>query len=472
MRAPRSAKTVHPDRFVQRWAAVVLAITLLYVIFGIPGDDRTDASQTDRVSPLNSWIWLTLLVMAMPVLQQRWREVLQLLKGSWALLALFLYFALSVTWALDPAASQRRWAFSFLQIVLFAILLSGIRRAAILHVIIAAVCGVGGVANLAAWMISPGSAMADDGFAGLQGQKNQAGLLFMYGCLATVPCIFLVAGRVWKAALAASTSVMAVLLVATRSSTSESVVVSAIFVMPMVLAMAQLKRRVILALSFGTILALTTAMLLYLAWTGVSGTDPMLPLRGVTFSARTDIWSFVVGEIVKRPWLGAGYESFWAINPDLQPSLKTYQWFGVYTIINEAHEGYLDLLATGGVVGLVGGLFVLFRTIAIAGPAIRGAAPARQAWKDGELARPTALFHLALLLGLIVHNFTESNLFSNNSVLAVAFLLTILDLEKWRLHRQLLASEVPAMGTGWRHREARSMVRPLNYSVRGRSDLR
>jgi hypothetical protein len=43
------------------------------------------------------------------------------------------------------------------------------------------------------------------------------------------------------------------------------------------------------------------------------------------------------------------------------------------------------------------------------------------------------VFHLTLLLGLLVHNVTESNLFSNNSVLAVAFTLSALDLEKWRL---------------------------------------
>ncbi len=141
----------------------------------------------------------------------------------------------------------------------------------------------------------------------------------------------------------------------------------------------------------------------------------------------------MIDEIGKRPWFGAGYASFWAIDPAVQPSLKSDMWFGVYTIINEAHEGYLDLLATGGVFGLAGGLFVLLRAIGAAGLAVSRAEPAAVAWRSGRLAYPTAAFHLALLTGLIVHNFTESNLFSNNSVLAIAFVLAALDLEKWRI---------------------------------------
>ena len=171
----------------------------------------------------------------------------------------------------------------------------------------------------------------------------------------------------------------------------------------------------------------------YLAWCGITNTDPFLPLRGATFTGRTDLWSFVMDEIAQRPWFGAGYSSFWAIDPAVQPSLKSDMWFGVYTIINESHQGYLELLATGGVAGFAGGLLVLFRALALAGRAVSRAEPAAVAWRTGRLAYPTAAFHMALLVGLVVHNFTESNLFSNNSVLAIALVLAVIDLEKWRL---------------------------------------
>jgi O-antigen ligase len=275
--------------------------------------------------------------------------------------------------------------------------------------------------------------MAEDGFAGLQSQKNQTGLLMMWGCLSAGSGCFLVHARRWKIAIGGAALLMALLLAATRSTTSQSVVISAVLVMPVLLLIARLPTRTILAVAAVFVLVLLVAPAGYIAWCGLTGMDPMLPLRGVTVSERKDIWAFVIGEIWKRPLLGAGYSSLWAINPALQPSLKTDAWFGVYTIINEGHNGYLDQLATGGIVGLLGALFVVFRSIVIAGRAIAVTAPAPQAWRDGTLAYPTAAFHLAFLLGLIVHNFTESNLFNNNALLAVGFLLTAIDLEKWRL---------------------------------------
>jgi O-antigen ligase len=214
------------------------------------------------------------------------------------------------------------------------------------------------------------------------------------------------------------------------------VVILAALTMPLLLAVARLPRRVILAITAVALLLPAGALLVYLAWCGVAGLDPMLPLREVTVSDRTPIWEFVIGEIAKRPWLGAGYSSFWAIDPALQPSLKSGPSLGIFSMINEGHEGYLDLLVTGGIIGLAGGLFILLRAIVLAGRAVVSTRPPDQAWRDGDMARPTAIFHLAFLLGLVIHNFTESNLFTNSGLLAVALMLCLLDLEKWRLARR------------------------------------
>jgi len=430
---PRKARAAHGDAWVQRLALACLVITLLYVVFGVPGEDTTDTGQTDRVSALNSWIWLALLLMSTPIALRRWREVAGLLLGCWPLLALFALFGLSVTWALDPSASFRRFLFTLVQLALFSTLLVGIRRAPLIHVAIAAVCTVAALADLASWVVAPGMAMTDEGFAGLQGQKNQTGLLLMYGILAAVPCMFLLRGRLSRLALAGGTVLMLALLVATRSTTSQSVVIAAALGMPVLLVVARLPVRVIWAIVAMAVLGLVMAAFGYLAWCAITRLDPWLPMRGVTFTARTDIWSFVVDEIAKRPWLGSGYSSFWGINPAVQPSLKTDMWFGVDVIITEAHSGYLDLWATNGIIGLVGGLLVLGRAIVLAFMAFARAGSVEQSWRDGRLARATATFYLALLLGLVIHNFTESNLFSNNGLLAVAFMLCLLDLEKWRI---------------------------------------
>jgi len=420
------------DRWTETLASLILALTLLWTVFGSLTDTVSDPTQTDHVNPFNSLVWLGLLAASVPILQRRWRETVALLAASWPLLLLFGYFALSVTWALDPPTSLRRLILTVLQFALMAIVVSGIRRAPALHVAIAVACAAAGLADAAYGVIAPGAAMTDEGFAGLHSQKNQTGLTMMYGCLAAAPCLFLLRGRA-RAALLALLAVMGGVLLVSRSTTSQSVVIAAAVVMPLLLLIARLPRRVILAIAAVGVLVPAAALLAYLAWCGVSGSDPLLPMRDATFTARNGIWLFVLDEIAKRPWTGAGFNSFWAINPAVQPSLKTDQWFGVYAIISEGHDGYLDLLATGGVIGLAGGLFVLGRAVGQAGLAIARTQPAAQAWRDGRMARPTAAFHLAFLLGLLVHNFTESSLFCTNGLLAVGLLVAMLDLEKWRL---------------------------------------
>ncbi len=419
--------------WVNRLTIVVLAAMLLYAIVGIPDFNRDADLASDYVNPLNRIIWLGLLALAAPIAIARWRSVLSLLGASWPLLLLYAFFYASTFWALDPDASTRRLIFTVVQLLLAAVLLSGLKQASTLHVLVAAVCVLAAVEDLAAWVLWPGYAMTSDGLAGLQLQKNQTGLLMMYGCLSAGSGFFLVRGRWARMAIGGSIALMALLLVATRSTTSQSIVLLAPVVMPFILGISRLPARAIWAV-VAIIPAVVVALFFgYIAWCGIVNYDPWLPLRGVTFTDRLDLWVFAVEEIPKRPWLGAGYSSFWAINPAVQPSLKSDMWFGTYALINEAHEGYLDLILTTGFVGLAGGLAVVFRTLGIAGRAIVRAEPAGIAARTGRMAYPTAAFHMAMLVGLLVHNLTESNLFSNNSVLAVAFVLTALDLEKWRL---------------------------------------
>ncbi len=423
------------ERWVGQLATGVLALTLAYAIIGIPELDRDRVNATDYVNPLNRYIWLGLLALATPVAVARWRRVVRLLVASWPLLVLYAYFAASTFWALDPPASTRRMLFTVVQLLLLVVLHSGLRRSVTVHVLVVGVCVAASVLDVAAYVAMPGYAMTDEGFAGVQLQKNQTGLMMMYGAMAAGTAYFLRRDALWRLALAGSLGLMLLILVATRSTTSQAITLLAPVVMVAMLAIATRTRAEIWAIVLAIVTAILAGLFLYVAWCGVQGADPWLPARGATFTGRTDLWQFVVDEFVKRPWLGSGYASFWSIDPSIQPSLKTDMWFGVYAIINEGHQGYLDLLATGGIIGLAGGLFVVLRTLGIGARAMVQADPAALAWQRGTLARPTAVFHMTLLTSLLVHNLTESNLFSNNSVLAVAFVLAALDLEQWRLDR-------------------------------------
>lgn len=425
---------MHPSErgeiWIQRLSTLLLGATLLYGINGIPEFDRDRILATDYVNPLNRWIWLGLLALSLPVLLRRFQPALRLARASWPLLVLYGYFACSTFWALDPGASTRRLLLSVVQMALLIILLSGLRRPPTAHVLLILVCVLAALADLGAWVLMPGYAMTDEGFAGLQLQKNQTGLMMMLGCLAAGTGFFLRPERLWRLGMVAALLLMGGLLLATRSTTSQVITLLMVPVIAAILGLAALPSRVAWAVVVSSLAGLLGALLLYVAWCDVSGIDWLLPMRGVTFTARTDLWSFVLDEIGRRPWFGAGYASLWAIDPAIQPSLKSDQWFGALAAINEGHEGYLDLVATTGLVGAALAMAVVMRTIVLASRAIGAATPSARSWRDGGMAHPTAVFHLAFVISLLAHNFTESNLFTNNSVLAVVLVLVALDLEK------------------------------------------
>jgi O-antigen ligase len=68
--------------------------------------------------------------------------------------------------------------------------------------------------------------------------------------------------------------------------------------------------------------------------------------RDATFTGRTDIWKAVLS-VHTSPVLGAGYESFW-----LGPRLMRV-WSQTGGGINEAHNGYLEIYLTLGLIGVL-----------------------------------------------------------------------------------------------------------------------
>jgi O-antigen ligase len=111
----------------------------------------------------------------------------------------------------------------------------------------------------------------------------------------------------------------------------------------------------------------------------------------VTFTGRTEIWSFALGSIASHPWKGHGFESFWysaGLRNALEPALR---WMGD---VATSHNSYLDLALTIGIPGLV-----LSVVAFIAAPLCAFHARLRTPQND-ELARfLTVLWLFALYLG-------------------------------------------------------------------------
>jgi O-antigen ligase len=218
------------------------------------------------------------------------------------------------------------------------------------------------------------------------------------------------------------------LLVASQSKTSLFIFIVVVTSAPLVVALGRAEVGVSFALTAMVGGMICANLLAWLALCTLDGSDPLAPVRGVTFTQRTDVWSFVISEIQKRPLLGSGFGSFWDIDARVQPSLQSGLWFAqpdAYT--NQAHDGYLDLMATTGVVGLAGGLALLFRWIVCGAKLLRGALrPTEGVWSDG-VGAGLALGLFPLIIAF--HNLMESSLFTANSVFGALVVIIGVDLE-------------------------------------------
>jgi O-antigen ligase len=68
-----------------------------------------------------------------------------------------------------------------------------------------------------------------------------------------------------------------------------------------------------------------------------------------TFTGRNDIWEFTLGHIAQRPIFGFGYQAFWGTS-ELVNSWTWLESWGYRA--SDAHNGYLNIAVTTGLVGL------------------------------------------------------------------------------------------------------------------------
>jgi O-antigen ligase len=123
--------------------------------------------------------------------------------------------------------------------------------------------------------------------------------------------------------------------------------------------------------------------------------------RDPTLTGRTQLWAAVSDAIMRRPWLGYGYASFWRYQGvDLAAVISTIHWAAPHS-----HDAYLDLCLDLGLTGLV--VFLIGATATIS--------RAVKFFQEGD--RPSARWPLVFLLYFFMYNLTESELLRSHSTL-------------------------------------------------------
>jgi O-antigen ligase len=425
----RQARAAFADRWTALAAAGLLILMVLYVLIGnkpyvheVALDPLTGATE---MSPINRYIWLALGALSVPILWLRRGDLLTAFVRLWPLLLLMAWFALTTRWAIDPGASSRRLLLYGINVVICVAVALGLRDIRRTHAGLAIACAVVVLIDLFSWILMPGRSMTELGLAAIHSHKNTLGAVML---LAAFVCGTYAWGRTtWKqqAFWWAITLFAIVLLAASRSKTSLGIFVAVAAFTPAFVWLLRQRPMTILSLSaVGAVLAAAAAFF-YLSAAYTLGMDPIDPVRGVTFTQRTDVWKFVYQQILLHPLQGVGFGSFWDVDPRVQPSLQTDYWFArPDAFTNEAHNGYLDIAVTTGLVGLSGALFLLGRWM------LRGVLNMRAAALGASPATLAAATFLGVFpLLMFGHNWMESSYWTANAIFGTIILIVGMDLD-------------------------------------------
>lgn len=413
-------------------ATLLLAATLLFLLIGPnPYSHGTTLDlQTNgaTMSPLHRYAWSVLTVMALPVLWLHRTELAGVAKRMWPLLLLLTWFEITTTWALDPPTSKRRFFLLCCQATICAACTVGLKRPRDMHRALAICCATIVLIDLASWIFLPRLSQTDIGLAAIHDHKNTLGLAMMFADFVCATFFFM--QKEWRGRLFWGFIVVAAtaLLIASKSKTSINLTLAALVAAPMLLAVLRSRRGFLFSVASLAFAALAVAVLAWLCISYTSGRDPLAPIRGVTFTKRTDVWQFVLAQAELRPLKGAGYLSFWDIDPVVQPSLQTDYWFAQpNSPTNEAHDGYLDLLVTTGFIGLGLALFVILRWI------VRGLMLLRHALRSHSAEVRAGLPYLAFAclfpVLIMLHNLMESSYFNTVSLFSFMVMLLGIDVD-------------------------------------------
>jgi O-antigen ligase len=335
--------------------AVAIAILLVVFVTLTPFSDLADPKVLEPSSGNETATYLALLVLAGCaglLLHQGGGTPLRPLVTTENLLLLAWLLVVSVALSVDPGVSARRFILSFVTFLLAAMLpwlTRGLKHFTTLMlgtaalVLVLSYLGILLVPHLtihqANDLVEP--ELAGD-WRGIYGHKNAAASL-----MAVLVYVGWFAARMqWRlsGAMIAIAAFVFLLYSGGKSALGMVVMVGAIAFL--VDRARSLSGRALVAfgpllligfLTVGSVVSETARTLL-----------SALPID-VTFTGRTDIWSFAIDALAAHPWKGQGFEAFWYSDSVRFGAEDSSKWM---VDVATSHNSYVDLALTIGLPGL------------------------------------------------------------------------------------------------------------------------
>jgi exopolysaccharide production protein ExoQ len=424
----RKHNRLHRQLQLAKWVAMQIEFLLVLLFFVPLGGDVSATAQGG--SSFFRTATIAMLLGASLGLIHHIGRVLDLIKRTLPILLLFLWFFVSAAWASYPDLTVRR-AGAYVVIYLIALSLAvsmesptDFQKPLYRGLFIVFVLNLVALRGLTATDMAMGT-------YGIYAAKNAAGAVALYVVIVTSFSVVL-GTRLTTKALSLVIVVMAWgFLIASRAKTSLGIAVVLSIALPFLgytLTQAKPYRLLVVV---GGIFLLGCAFFAFQVF-NLTGQELELAVVGdTTFTDRTAIWTGLAENIRTRPWEGCGFGSFWSTGQLFNPILgaRRDEWFMSAELINEAHNGYIDIVLQTGFIGLAIYLVVIVRSIWACCSAIS----ASQLKPPERVACTMILgFSVALALG----NLTESLIFAPSNPAGYLFLLMAVQAERWKVTTQ------------------------------------
>jgi O-antigen ligase len=374
----------------------------------IEGLAERAAGQADTINILMWGIFASIAILLQFL---RKKHALFTWARAWPLMLLLVLIVLSGLWSAVPDIAFRRAIKHLLLMSILAGVVIGARSPGEILRLAIFFTGLIMVANVASVVLIPGVAIDTSGaLRGLHGHKNIAGPFTMITIFVWFWAARWSRGIFMRTILFSGTLLWVLFLLGTDSRTSiGSTILAVVVIFPV--------RHVIGKPVFVVICGLATSFLvlftIYLAiLLDVSFSDILDFLQGqrTTLTGRFKVWEIAYESFLNHRALGAGFGSLWSTGPSA-PALfygnapPTRFLLG----LTHAHNGYIDLLATLGIVGAVFFLIFLGSVFVVL---IKAFKPENVKCFPAPLAEICGCIFFAIL----IQNITKTTFFTQNIV--------------------------------------------------------
>lgn len=358
------------------------------------------------------WVVTTVLVVFAVI---KTRAILRQIWISVPLVAYLGWMLLSSVWSVERATTLSHVGIN-LGFVIFGLLIAVGRTTSDLLALVAKVTMVFLLVNWIVALLAPSVGVTSEGMyigamKGLFVDKNSLGYFAVITFVTVGAHAVSATERRERWVAWAGTALSVATILSSGSRTALSVAICAVILWLVLTALAKARRPLLLPV-LGWVLVVGI-----IGWVVAANFQTILALLGrdPTLTGRSKIWTVVMSAIVARPVTGYGWKALWLAGSPTTEKL----WAANYNVpFYTAHNGYLDITAQLGVIGLILAMIFLVSL---------GVAAAKKYTCNPSRA---AFWPLVLLAVALISNSTEVVALTNTTWVLLVALSSIITLER------------------------------------------